>query len=203
MKNLKYGEKAYTFDEYLVMEEAAEYRSEYINGNIIEMSGGSRNHSKISNSIGTAIDNEMIRMEKDCSFFNSDMKVYISKHNRGFYPDGMVVCGEEKVYKNNPNVLINPSLIIEVLSKSTRKDDKGDKFELYRSLDSFKEYMLVWQTVPKVQTWYKEAPDLWRISSAFGLDKSIHLYSIDCDIALKDIYRVATDLREEDYDGSW
>ena len=86
----------------------------------------------------------------------------------------------------------------EVLSKSTKEYDSSGKFEGYRSIPSFKEYVLVWQTIPKVQSWYKDDKDLWRISSAFGLDKTIQLYSIDCEIALKDIYKRVKNLGDKD-----
>ena len=185
----KKEEKLYSFEEYEQLEELANYKSEFWDGLIVSMAGGQPNHNKIAASIGRAIDNELIKKGKNCSVYNSDQKIYISKFNRGAYPDCTVICGEEKFHKNSKSTLINPSLIIEVLSESTKAYDKGDKFEGYRSLPSFKEYLLIWQTIPKVQSWYKEADDLWRISSAFGLDKTIHLYSIDCTITLKDIYR--------------
>jgi len=182
-------EKLYTFEEYEKLEELAEYKSEFLDGIIVAMAGGKPNHNKIAASIGSAIDNELIKKEKDCSVYNSDQKIFIPKFNRGAYPDCMVICGKEQLIENSTSTLSNPSLIIEVLSESTKEYDKSDKFEGYRSLPSFKEYVLIWQTIPKVQTWYKEDKDLWRISSAFGLDKVIHLYSIDCKISLKDIYR--------------
>ena len=102
------------------------------------------------------------------------------------------------MHKNSDAVIINPSLIIEVLSKSTKEFDSNEKFEGYRSIPSFKEYALVWQTIPKVQSWYKEDNNLWRISRAFGLDKTIKLYSIDCEIALKDIYKRVKNLSHKD-----
>ena len=186
--------KKYTFDEYIALEETATFKSEFWDGNIVAMAGGTPNHSKIANSIGTAIDNELDKKGKDCTVYSSDLKVYIPKFNKSVYPDNMVLCTEEEFYKDSKAIITNPSLIIEVLSASTQEYDKGSKFEGYRSLPSFKEYVLVWQTIPKIQSWYKESADLWRISSAFGLDKTIHLYSLDITIALKDIYKRVKDL---------
>ena len=194
----KLEDKKYTLEEYLALEKLAEYKSEFWNGTIVAMAGGKPNHNKIANSIGRAIENELDKRNKNCSTFNSDQKVYIPKFNHGVYPDCMVICGEEELHEKSTAMVTNPSLIIEVLSKSTKDYDKSEKFEGYRSLPSFKEYVLIWQTIPKVQSWYKEAEDLWRISSAFGLDKTIQLHSIDCTIQLKDIYRRVTNLGEED-----
>ncbi len=188
----------YTFQEYLTLEEKAAYKSEFWDGSIVAMAGGTPSHNKIANSIGTAIDNALDKKNKNCSVYNSDQKVYIPSFNRGVYPDCMTICGKEEFYEDSTSVLINPSLIIEVLSESTKEYDSNGKFEGYRSIPSFKEYVLVWQTIPKVQSWYKEAEDLWRISSAYGLDKSIHFYSIDCEIALKDIYKRIKNLKDRD-----
>lgn len=180
---------SYTFEEYLALEEQATEKHEYHNGDIFAMSGGTWNHSVISSNVGTALNNAIDKADKACTVANSDIKIFLEAYNHGVYPDAMAICEEEKYHTDNQTVITNPMLIIEVLSKSTKNYDKGEKFEKYRSLPSFKEYMLVWQTIPKVQTWYKEEESLWRISSAFGLDNSIFLYSIGCDIALKDIYK--------------
>jgi len=195
----KISEQQYTFKEYLELEEKADYKSEYWDGTIVAMAGGTPNHNKISNSIGTAIDIELDKKNKNCTVYSSDQKVFIPDFNRGVYPDCMALCGEEEMHEASNAVIINPSLIIEVLSKSTKEFDSNEKFEGYRSIPSFKEYVLVWQTIPKVQSWYKEHNGLWRISSVFGLDKSITLYSIDCEIALKDIYKRVKDLGDKDF----
>lgn len=194
----KIKEQAYTFKEYLQLEAESASKNEFWDGIIVSMAGGSPTHGKIANSIGTAIDNELIKKKKDCSAYNSDVKVFIPDFNRGVYPDCMVICGKEELHEESKAVVKNPCLIIEVLSESTKEYDSSSKFEGYRSLPSFKEYVLVWQTIPKVQTWYREAEDLWRISSAFGLDKTIQLHSIDCEIALKDIYRRVEALGDKD-----
>ncbi|MEM6319286.1 MAG: Uma2 family endonuclease [Bacteroidota bacterium] len=194
----KIQEKIYSLEEYLALEEAAEYKSEFWDGLIIEMAGGTPNHNRIANSVGRCIENELDKKNKNCSAFNSDQKVYIPNFNRGVYPDCSIICGEVEMHEKSNAMVTNPCLIIEVLSESTKDYDKGAKFEGYRSLPSFKEYLLVWQTIPKVQSWYKEEEDLWRISNAFGLDKPIYLYSIDCTVQLKDIYRRVNDLGDKD-----
>ena len=194
----KLAHRQYTFEEYLALEEKAEYRSEFWNGTIVAMAGGTPTHGKISGNVLTAINNQLDKKSSNCSVYNSDVKVFIPNFNRGVYPDCMALCGEEELHSKSKVTIVNPSLIIEVLSESTKEYDSNGKFEGYRSIPAFKEYVLVWQTIPKVQSWYKEDTNLWRISSAFGLDKTITLYSLDCEIALKDIYKRVTNLGTKD-----
>jgi Uma2 family endonuclease len=179
-------DRYYTFEEYLELTEVAEEKYEYHDGDLIEMIDRTGNHSIVTTNISAEI-NLKTRKTK-CVAFNSDMNVWIPKCKRGLFPDASVVCGQPKYTTERQTVLENPMLIIEVLSESTKTKDKGEKFECYRSLESFKEYVLVYQTIPRVETWYKEAADLWRISSAHGLDKSIYLHSLDLTISLKDVY---------------
>ena len=113
----------------------------------------------------------------------------------------MWLCGSKIVFLEQAHSyshLFIENCLIEVLSESTKEYDSNGKFEGYRSIPSFKEYVLVWQTIPKVQSWFKEADDLWRISSAYGLNKSIQLYSINCKITLKDIYKRVNNLGKKD-----
>jgi Uma2 family endonuclease len=177
----------YTFEEYLELMEVSEEKYEYENGLLVEMAGGTGNHSMISTNVLAELHFHAKKTGK-CRTFNGDMNVWIPKCNRGLFPDTSVVCGEPKYTTERQTILENPMLIIEVLSESTKAKDKGEKFECYRSLPSFKEYVLVYQTIPRIETWYKEEADLWRISSAHGLDKSIYLHSLDLTINLKDVY---------------
>ncbi len=180
-------QKSYcTIEDYLAIEEESDYKSEYYNGEIIAMSGGSRNHSVIcfnlNRRIGEAID------DKDCTGFDSNMKLRISKEDLFVYPDVMVVCGNIEFYENRTDILINPVLIVEVLSPSTLSFDRGEKSEYYRTLPSLKEYLLISQDKPTVEAYYKQDEKKWLYSVAEGLEESIYLQSIDCKIALKDIY---------------
>jgi|AntRauTorckE5430_2_1112549.scaffolds.fasta_scaffold22092_2 Uma2 family endonuclease len=190
--------KYYTLDEYLAFEELAEEKYEYHAGRLFAMAGGTGNHGLISNSIGTALDIAIDKKGKNCSVFSSDVKVRIERFDKAIYPDASVICGTPEYTNKNQTLLVNPILLIEVLSKSTKDYDIGKKFEMYRSIPSFKEYMIVYQTVAKVQTWYKEAENLWRIANVQGLENEIYLHSIDCTIALKDIYKRIQDLQEID-----
>lgn len=190
-------EKYYTVAEYLEIQESSEEKLEFRNGEIVAMAGGTGNHSLISTSITTALDNAIDKNKKNCIVFNSDIKIKIDKHNCFVFPDSAVVCGDVEYDNENETILKNPILLIEVLSKTSKNYDKGEKFEYYRSLPSFKEYMIIYQTMPKVQTWYREANDLWRIGNAEGLDAVIKLHSIGIEVALKDIYKRIRSFPEE------
>ena len=191
----KTAEKIYTPEEYLALEEKAEGRSEYYDGIIWGMSGGSLNHSTIAANVTTAIHNDLKAKAKKCRVMNSDLKVKIEKYNCFYYPDVMVICGEVEFADERTDIIKNPILIIEVLSPSTADFDRGTKFNRYRSLSSLKEYVLIAQDKPKVESWYREEKNLWRISNSIGLEAKVHLYSIGCEIALTDIYYLINDLK--------
>lgn len=187
-----------TFKEFLAFEEEQEDKDkyEYLNGELLAMARPSSAHNKIIFSLGAALDRAIEATGKNCFVMGSEIKVYIEKANHGVYPDVMMICGEEELYEEENSVITNPTLIIEVLSKSTAAYDRGLKFEKYRSLTSFKEYVLLWQTIPYAQSWYKESEDLWRISRASGLEDELYLYSLESKISLESIYRRVKDLGE-------
>ena len=134
---------------------------------------------------------------KDCYVYYSDQQLYLAKHQRFVYPDVMVVCGEQEFRDEKQLQIQNPKLIIEVLSGSTEGYDKTDKFSYYRSLPSFKEYVLINAEKVYVDAYYREASDLWRISSAYRLEDTIHLYSLGIDLSVKSIYAKTKDVKEE------
>lgn len=194
----KLGRTDYTFEEYLALEAELEERHEYHDGELLEMSKGTFEHSVIGSNVSTTINIALMNANRNCIVTNSEMKVYIEAYNKSVYPDALMLCEAPEFVGNNSTVLSNPALIVEVLSKSTRVYDKGEKFELYRALPSFQEYMLVWQSVPKVQTWYRADKNMWNIASAFGLDKSIYLHTLEGEVSLAAIYRNITNLNLED-----
>ncbi|MFK7905491.1 MAG: Uma2 family endonuclease [Chitinophagales bacterium] len=180
--------KKYTLLEYLQLEEQSDVKYEYRNGSIYAMAGGSYEHNLIGGNTIKTIGNALDKKDSNCKTLTSDMKVYIESINEAVFPDISVLCGEPDFPKGTKNAITNPSLIIEVLSKSTEAYDRGSKFLKYRQLPSFKEYVLIAQHEPKVESFYRHDETFWRISTALGLDSSIHLYSIDCNITLKEIY---------------
>ncbi len=177
----------YTRDEYLELEEKADFKSEFFNGEILAMSGGSRNHSVIcfnlNRRIGEAIDN------KDCIGFDSNMKLDISEHNLFLYPDVTVVCGEIEFIENRTDIIRNPVLIIEVLSPSTQEFDRGDKFKYYRTLPSLQEYVLISQNEPVVEVYHKQDENNWLYTVSKGLEGTVVFRTIQHEFFLKDIYQ--------------
>lgn len=180
-----------TRDEYLDTEAHAEFKSEYYNGEIFAMTGGSPQHSMICfnliRRIGEAAD------KQNCIGFESNLKLEISAKNAFVYPDIMVVCGKPELPPDCTDAIRNPMLIIEVLSPSAESFDRGKKFEYYRTLPSLKEYVLVSQSRPAVETFFKQYERNWLFTAVNGLSKSIVLQSLDDEIALQDIYKKVFD----------
>ena len=177
----------YTFEEYLVLEEQAEYKSEYIAGQTVAMAGASANHNRISKSCSFAIDQSI--EGRSCESFIGDLKVWVKKRNRGFYPDVLVVCGDLEFYKERRDTITNPKVIIEVLSSSTERIDRSDKFHAYWTLDSFAEYVLIDQYRVHVEYFRRENQKLWELQVFTKLEDILTLKSIGVEISLADIYR--------------
>ncbi len=176
----------YTREEYLMMEESADDKSEFYQGEIFAMSGGSRNHSVICTNlirrIGESLD------DKDCILFDGNMKVDIPKADAFVYPDMSLVCGNIEFFEDRTDIICNPVLIIEVLSPSTQSFDRGEKFGYYRSLPSVLEYVLVSQHQPLIEVFYRQDEHQWLYTVAKGIKERILLRTVPCHLFLKDIY---------------
>jgi len=177
----------YTLEEYLALERDSEVRYEYWDGEIFAMSGGTLAHDLImgnaSNSLGAQLPG------KDCRVFTNNMQIKVPAAPPYRYADGSVVCGKVEVERfNGADLLINPVLIIEVLSPSTEAYDRGDKFTFYKSIPTFREYLLIAQHRPHVTHYVKTESGKWDYEEANGLDSSIYLHPIDCTILLSDMY---------------
>lgn len=177
----------YSVSDYLELEHQSDTKSEFDNGVIRAMTGGTLNHGIIGNNINTELNR--LTKEKECVSINGDVKIYIDQANSFVYPDGMVICGEIQTSENDQHSVINPKLIIEVLSKSTESYDRGDKFHKYCSLASFCEYILIDQYKPVVDTLYRADTKYWKMLTTIGMDQSIYIHSLDCHIKMEDIYR--------------
>jgi Uma2 family endonuclease len=188
-----------TIKEYLAQEEIAEFKSEYEDGSIRAMSGGSINHGLIGGSVYNAIRNQIDAKGLQCLPMNSDIRLFIDSASSFVYPDMSVVCGDVEVSEEDKNAYTNPILVVEVLSKSTGSYDRGDKFHKYCSLPSFKEYVLIDQYKPVVDVLYKEGSDYWKMVTTIGLDKSIYLHTLDTHISMQDIYQNARELQEPNF----
>jgi Uma2 family endonuclease len=177
----------YTPEEYLALERHAEFKSEYIDGRIVAMSGARRPHVVIVSNLDRELGNRLL--DTPCEVYPADMKVRIVPSNRYVYPDLSVTC-EPRFDDDHTDVLLNPVLVIEVLSDSTEKYDRGDKFLHYRRIESLREYVLVSQKEANVETFVREG-DFWRATSVEGLDGSLVLPSLELEIPMRRIYAKA------------
>jgi len=175
-----------TPEDYLAIERSAEFKSEYFDGEIFAMAGASRAHNSIVLNTGSEIRQHL--KNRSCKAYVNDMRVKVNPTGLYAYPDVVVVCGKEQFEDTHLDTLLNPTLIIEVLSDSTEAYDRGRKFEHYRHLDSLVEYVLIAQQRPHVESFRRQSDQHWLLTECSGLDGTLRLESIDCDLALAEIY---------------
>jgi Uma2 family endonuclease len=179
-----------TPEQYLELERASEFRSEYYAGHMYAMSGGSYPHALIIGNMVFALKTAIGK--RRCSVTPSDLRLRVSQNGLYTYPDLVVVCGEPKFADDQKDTLLNPALIVEVLSRSAEAYDRGFKAAQYRTIASLQEYVLVSQTEPRVETFRRQLGGAWLMSESFGLETGCRLDSLDCQIALADIYGQVT-----------
>jgi Uma2 family endonuclease len=189
--------KVYTFEEYLRREERAIEKHEFYNGKITKMPGGTDIHSEVSTNASTALKLAVRPLPTKFRVYNSDLKIYVEPADTGVYPDALVICEQPEFWNNRRDVIVNPLLIVEVLSPSTQNYDKLGKFELYKLLPSFKEYVLVNTDYPSVETRFREEPDLWRIRTQIDMGSEILLKSLGVSILMTDLYDGIEFLRKQ------
>jgi Uma2 family endonuclease len=175
-----------TPEQYLEIERAAEYKSEYFEGQMVAMAGASPAHAYIAMNFGAELRQAL--KQKPCRVAGSDLRIRVSQEGLYTYPDVVVVCGQPRYADDQGETLLNPTVLIEVLSKSTEAYDRGFKFAQYRRIESLREYVLVAQTEVRVEVFELQADGAWRIRESAGLDASCRLNSIDCTISLAEIY---------------
>lgn len=175
-----------TPEEYLEIERKAAFKSEYFNGEMFALAGAKVNHILINSNLNRELGNKL--KDKPCKVFSNDLRVKISATGLYTYPDLVIACGETKLEDEEMDTLLNPTLIIEILSESTESYDRGKKFEHYRTLESIKEYVLVSQEKPKVEQFLKQPDGKWLYSEVNGLDSIVQFSSILCEINLNEIY---------------
>ncbi len=178
----------YTPEQYLALERKAEYKNEYMNGQIYAMSGASRWHNLITGNLAAELHAQL--RGRPCEAYISDMRVKVSLTGMYAYPDVVAVCGEPLSEDRHRDTLINPNVIIEVLSVATEANDRGEKFAHYRRLDSLMEYVLVAQDKVLVEHYARHGDNggQWILTVISDSDGALHLASIGCDVALQDIY---------------
>lgn len=178
--------KFYTPEEYLEFEVNSEERHEYINGEVICVTGGTPNHNKIILNFGSALNFGLKRQPYDV--FVSDQRVWIPEKRIYTYPDVVVVQGELQMQEGRKDTITNPLMLIEVLSKSTRNYDKDEKFAAYRTIPTFQEYILIDQFKMQVEKYFKTGKNSWTFSEYYDPNETVSLNSIDFEITLEDIY---------------
>jgi len=172
---------------YLQQEETAIAKSEYWAGELFPMAGGSSNHNRIAVSVCSALDT-LLELGR-CEVFNSDLKLWVEAYDLFTYPDAMVVCGPVHYWPDRTDTIMNPTVIIEVLSKSTRGLDQGEKFTWYRSLASLQDYLLIDQYRIHVDSYHKVANGRWLLTEYTAEDDVVTLESINVEIPVRQIYR--------------
>ena len=183
-------------DEYLAIEREASYKSEYLNGEMFAMAGASRRHVAIVTNIVTELHSAL--KGGPCRVFSTDLRLRVSPSGLYTYPDVMVACGELEFLDEEVDTLLNPVLIAEVLSKSTRDYDRGDKFASYRSIASLQDYLLVDQNGCHVEYFSRRSGGRWILSESDDPGSSVHLRSIDVTLGLADVYYGIESLEAED-----
>ena len=175
-----------TPEQYLQAERAAAIRSEYYQGHVYAMSGGSYQHSQI---IGNLTGELHAALKKRAgSVCSSGLRLRVSPDGLYTYPDILVICGDPRFADDQRDTLLNPALIVEVLSPSTEAYDRGFKSAQYRTIESLEEYVLVAQAEPRVEVFRRQSQAHWLLTEAVGLEAVSRFESLDCGVKLSDIY---------------
>ena len=186
--------------EYLRREETSDVRHEYHDGEVLEMSGGTINHGRMTRNLLIAAGT---RVRPPCEAFDSNMRVAVSADNRFVYPDVSVICGPPEFHPEDPNrtTIINPRVIFEVLSPSTERYDRGEKFQRYNNIDSLEEYVLLTQTRPVVEGFLRQGDGTWSLQRWQGQDVVARVRCLGLDLPLAELYLGVDDIELTPPDG--
>ncbi|MBK9564381.1 MAG: Uma2 family endonuclease [Saprospiraceae bacterium] len=188
LKPFKRSSRVLSIEKYLDKESLSAEKHEYYNGKIKKMPGSSFNHNQITVQIASTILNELDSKQKPFRVLSSDQKVFIPKLNQVLYPDALVVYLKPEFWNGRKDILLNPILIVEVLSPTTEKYDRHDKFMSYKNIPTFMEYVMVRQDTKEVETWFREETHLWR-ETTFCDTGDVKLSSIGISISMDKVYR--------------
>lgn len=176
----------YTPEQYLTLERKADYKSEYINGHVLAMAGASRLHNLIAGNFYREVSQQL--RGRPCEAYINDMRVKVSRTGLYYtYPNVVVVCSDIHFEDADNDTLLNPTIIVEVLSASTEAYDRGARFAHYRRLESLQEYLLVAQDKVRIEHYVRQGTK-WVLSEMSDLNDTVPLAAIDCTIALRDVY---------------
>jgi Uma2 family endonuclease len=186
-QKIKIVKAYYTPEEYLELEAKADDKNEFRDGEIIPVTGGTTNHNKLALNLATSLNVALDDLEYEV--YIGDVKLWIPRYRQFTYPDIMVIEGEPVYYSTNTTTVTNPLLIAEVLSKSTKDYDQGDKFLYYRSIPEFKEYILIDQTQYYVMQYVKTPENQWILTEYETENAQLHLSTINLKLSLKQLYK--------------
>jgi Uma2 family endonuclease len=175
-----------TPQQYLELERAAETRHEYYNGRMYAMAGGSLRHALIT--LNLAGELRAALKKRPCLVMSGDLRTRVAEDGLYTYPDVVVVCGEPQFADNRGDTVLNPMLLIEVLSPGTEGYDRGFKSAQYRTLESLQEYVLVSQTEARAEVYSRQTGNHWLLTEAVGLEAVCELTSVKCQIPLAEVY---------------
>lgn len=176
----------FTPEEYLALERGSEIRHEFLDGTVYAMAGESPTHSAICFNLNVAVGLQL--RGSNCRGFSPNIKVRAGEAGLYAYPDLAVACGEAFFHDKHGDVLLNPTVIFEVLSRSTQAYDRGEKFERYKSIETLRDYVLVSQDGPRLEHFSRQPDGTWSHVELDGTDAALKLDSINCRVALADIY---------------
>ena len=172
------------YDEYLRRLEASDERLEYVDGEIFAMSGGTREHSLLGHNVGVELGTALL--DRPCEVHGSDLKIK-SAAGKYHYADAFVLCGATVFEDEARDVVLNPKVIVEVLSPSTERYDRGDKFAAYREIASFMDYVLVSQAAVLVEHFHRQADGTW-LYRTLGPGERLVLPSLGCEVSVDRLY---------------
>lgn len=187
--------RSWTVEDYLAFERTSELKHEYFGSDIFAMAGASAAHNIITANIVASLHQQVV--DRNCTVFPSDMRLKIVEHTLYTYPDVTVVCGEVHYEDNEQDILLNPTVIIEVLSPSTENYDRGKKSHYYRTIPSLQEYILVSQDDQHIEHFTRYSEHQWLFSEVTNEGGVVQLTSIDCTLALADVYKKVPRRQEE------
>jgi Uma2 family endonuclease len=183
---LAYKGRKFSIEEYLELEEAATEKHEYYQGEIFAMSGAKLNHNRVASNVLISLGQKL--KGKPCQPFGSDLRIHIPGNTLFTYPDISVFCGAVETLNNDEWNALNPTVIIEVLSPSTKVYDRGSKFKLYRDIGSLKEYILIDSTAIGIEAFFVNDEGHWELREYKTLEEMMELRSLEVRMELKEVY---------------
>jgi Uma2 family endonuclease len=172
--------------EYFEIERAAEFKSEFFDGEMFAMAGGTPQHSLIGANLSREFGNQLVN--NPCVAYNADLRIKVDPTGLCTYPDLSVICGGLQFAEGTDDTVVNPTVLVEVLSNSTEAYDRGRKFEHYRQIPTLQEYLLVSQTEPRIEQFMRQANGRWLLNETAGMDKKLELPALKITIALSEIF---------------